>query len=95
MKAEWKRLQETFLDATKIGSREMARSVDFAKRQLERLQLVQRRKELFAELGRTLYEATQDGSLPAEVTRYIRSTEANEVVEELSGIDAELAKLNS
>lgn len=91
MKPEWKRLQETLTDAAKISGRELARSVDFAKRQLARVQLVQRRKELFSELGRTLYEATQDGSLPEEVARYVKATEVNEIVEEIKNIDSELA----
>ncbi len=89
--ADWKRIQETLADAARLSSREIQRGVDFAKKNLERVHLVQRRKDLFSELGRNLYEAHLDG-LPADVERFLAETEFAEIIGELEDVDAEIAR---
>lgn len=86
-----RKIQETLVDAARIGSREIQRGMDYAKRNLERVHLVSRRKDLFSELGRNLYEAHVDG-LPPEVARFLSETEFSEILAEISSIDAELAR---
>lgn len=88
--ADWKRIQETLADAARLSSREIQRGVDYAKKNLERVHLVQRRKDLFAELGRNLYEAHLDG-LPSDVARFLAETEFSEIIAELEDVDAEIA----
>ena len=89
---DWKKIQETLSDAAKISSRELKRGVDEAKRQIGKVQIVQKRKELFAELGRNLYEAYIDG-LPEEVENFLKQTELYEIIEDLKETDKELMKL--
>ncbi|MGY3805351.1 hypothetical protein ACWNT8_14900 [Pigmentibacter ruber] len=89
---DWKKIQETLSDAAKISSRELKRGVDEAKRQIGKVQIVQKRKELFAELGRNLYEAYVDG-LPEEVENFLKQTELYEIIEDLKETDKELMKL--
>lgn len=89
--ADWKRIQETLADAARLSSREIQRGVDYAKKNLERVHLVQRRKDLFSELGRNLYEAHLDG-LPPEVARFLAETEFAEIFAELEDVDAEIAR---
>lgn len=91
LSADLKRLQESLTDAARISSREIKRSVDLAKRQLERVQLVNQRKDLLAELGRTLYEAHGDG-LPPLVADYVNETELAEIIGEIKAIDGKLAQ---
>ncbi|WGL60647.1 hypothetical protein QEJ31_03395 [Pigmentibacter sp. JX0631] len=89
---DWKKIQETLSDAAKISSRELKRGVDEAKHQIRKVQIVQKRKELFAELGRNLYEAYVDG-LPEEVENFLKQTELYEIIEDLKETDKELLKL--
>jgi hypothetical protein len=86
---ELKKFQETLTDVAKMSSREFSRGVDLAKKQLERVQLVQRRKELFAELGRELYDAHRSG-LPDHVVSYFKETEFQEIISEIENLDLEL-----
>ena len=88
---EWRKLQETLADAARLSSREIQRGVDFAKRNLERVHLVQRRKDLCSELGRNLYDAHQDG-LPPEVLAFLADTEFAEIIAELKNVDEEIAR---
>ncbi len=89
---DWKKIQETLSDAAKISSREIKRGVDEAKRQIGKVQIVQKRKELFAELGRNLYEAYMDG-LPEEIEKFLKQTELYEIIQDLEETDKELRKL--
>ncbi len=89
---DWKKIQETLSDAAKISSREIKRGVDEAKRQIGKVQIVQKRKELFAELGRNLYEAYADG-LPEEIEKFLKQTELYEIIQDLEETDKELRKL--
>ncbi|APJ04422.1 hypothetical protein [Silvanigrella aquatica] len=89
---DWKKIQETISDATKIGSREIKRGVDEAKKQIGKMQLLQKRKELFAELGRNLYDAYQDG-LPEEIEKFLKETELQEIIQDIENTDKELIKL--
>ncbi len=91
LSVDLKKLQETLADAARIGAREVQRGVDYARRNLEKVQLVQRRKDLFSELGRNLYDAYVDG-LPPEVARFLDETEFSEIIGEIRGIDDELAR---
>lgn len=88
---EFKRVQETLADAAKIGSKEVVRKFGQAKKQMERVHLVYRRKELMAELGRALYEAHKDG-VSKELGDFIKNTEFQEIFEEVAALDAELEK---
>jgi|GEM_PF-631389 len=93
--SEWKkfqaRVQQTVADAARLGSRELQRGMSYAKTNIERVHLVSRRKDLFSELGRALYEAHVDGP-PPEVARYLAETEFAEIISEITDIDAELAR---
>ncbi|MBX9839600.1 hypothetical protein [Silvanigrella sp.] len=89
---DWKKIQETLSDAAKISTRELKRGVDEAKKQIGKVQLVQKRKELFAELGRNLYEAYEDG-LPEELEKLLKDTELYEIIQDIQNTDKELIKL--
>ena len=89
---DWKKIQETLSDAAKISTREIKRGVEQAKRQIGKVQLLQKRNELFAELGRNLYEGYQDG-LPEEIERFLKETELYEIICDLQDTDKELLKL--
>ncbi|KAB8037712.1 hypothetical protein GCL60_11100 [Silvanigrella paludirubra] len=89
---DWKKIQETLSDAAKISTREIKRGVDEAKKQIGKVQLVQKRKELFAELGRNLYEAYEDG-LPEELEKLLKDTELYEIIQDIQNTDKELIKL--
>lgn len=91
VKDEFKRFQETLTDVASIGRQELLRGVDNAKKQVVRYQFVQRRKELLAELGRTLYDGYRDG-FPDSVAKYFNETEFKEIFSELEQLDADLEK---
>ena len=56
------------------------------------MQLLQKRKELFAELGRNLYDAYEDG-LPEEIERFLKETELYEIIQDIQETDKDLIKL--
>jgi hypothetical protein len=89
---DWKKIQETLTDAAKISSRELIRGLDEAKRQISKMQLLQKRKELFAELGRSFYDAYQDG-LPEDIDRFLKETELYEIIQDIQDTDKDLMKL--
>jgi hypothetical protein len=89
--ADWRKIQETLADAARLSSREIQRGVDYARRNLEKVHLLQRRKDLFSQLGRNLYEAHLDG-LPPEVERFLAETEFSEIIAELKDVDSEIAR---
>ncbi|KAB8029793.1 hypothetical protein [Fluviispira multicolorata] len=88
----WKKVQESIADAATISTREIKRGVEEAKKQYGKVKLIQKRKELFAELGRNLYEAQQDG-LPKEINSFLKETELYEIIQEIKETDEELLKL--
>lgn len=87
---ELKRLQDTLSDAARIGKQEIVRGYGGAKKQLTRFQYIQKRKELFAELGRTLFEAYKDGLPETSVKTFISETEFKEIIGEIESLDAEI-----
>jgi hypothetical protein len=89
---DWKKVQETLSDAAKIGSREIKRGMNEAKRQIDKMQLIQKRKELFAELGRNLYDAFEDG-LPEAAEKFLKETELYEIIQDIHETDKELVNL--
>lgn len=89
---ELKKLQESLSDVARIGKQEVIRGVGVAKRQISKMQQVNRRKELFAELGRTFYEWHEDG-LPDSVRKLIGETELAEIIEEIRNVDEQLSHL--
>ncbi len=89
----WKKIQEALVDSAKMGSHELKRGLIEAKYQLSKYQLIQKRKDLFAELGRSLYESYEDG-LPAEVSKFVRSTELFEIINELRELDHSISEIN-
>lgn len=91
--SRWKKTVNAVSDAAKIGSKEIKRGVKEAKNQLNKLQLLQRRKELFAELGRGLYEASEDG-LPKAVAHFLQTTELHEIVSDIKKVDDRIANIN-
>lgn len=82
----WEKLQSTVSDCAKVGSREIKRGLEEVKEKLSKYQLIQKRKDLFAELGRALYEAHVDG-LPKEVTKFLKPTELQEIIDEIKKVD--------
>lgn len=91
IESSWNKVKDTFSDALQIGSREVQRSVKEAKKQISKFQLIQRRKELFAELGRCLYEMKEDG-LPADVQLFLRSTELGDIMADLEKVDHAISR---
>jgi hypothetical protein len=91
---ELKKLQESLTDVARIGQQEVIRGVEVAKRQLSKMQQLNKRKELCAELGRAFYEWHQDG-LPDSVKNVIDNTELIEIISEIREVDEELSRLNS
>lgn len=89
VKDELKKFQENIVDMVQLGSKEVARGVVQAKKQVVRYQFVQRRKELLAELGRYLYDAHRDG-LPDAVAKFFEETEFKEIFSEIENLDKEL-----
>jgi hypothetical protein len=87
-----KRLGDALVDAAKLGSQEISRGMNEARKQVKKVQLVGRRKDLFAELGRALYEAYEDG-LPAHVKKFVDATELKEIIHDISQIDEDLSSL--
>lgn len=88
---ELKKIQDSLADAAKIGGQEIKRGVGEAKKQLTRMQFIQKRKDLYQELGRTLFEAYKDG-LPEELQTYFSQTDFKEIFDEIDGLDAELER---
>ena len=91
---ELKKLQESLTDVARIGQQEVIRGVEVAKRQLSKMQQLNKRKELCAELGRAFYEWHQDG-LPESVKNVIDNTELIEIINEIREADEELNRLNT
>lgn len=89
----WKKIQDALVDSAKMGSHEIKRGIHEAKNQLSKYQLIQKRKELFAELGRSLYEAEADG-LPEEIAKFIKVTELHEIIDEIKQVDVSIAEIN-
>jgi hypothetical protein len=91
---ELKKLQESLSDVARIGQQEVIRGVEVAKRQLSKMQQLNRRKELFAELGRSFYDWHEDG-LPEHLRKIISETELSEIITEIREIDEQLSQLDS
>lgn len=89
----WKKIQDALIDSAKMGSHEIKRGFSEAKSQLSKFQLIQKRKELFSELGRSLYEAYTDG-LPSEIKNFVQSTELHEIINEIQEVDSSIAEIN-
>jgi len=90
---ELKKKQESLNDVARIGRQEVLRGVDVAKRQISKMQHLNRRKELFAELGRTFYEWHEDG-LPEQLRTLISETELKEIIGEIREVDEQLSELD-
>lgn len=90
---EFKKIQESLNDVARIGRQEVKRGVEEAKRQISKMQHLNRRKELFAELGRAFYEWHEDG-LPDAVRAVISETELMEIISEIRGVDEQLSQLD-
>ena len=89
----WKKIQDAFVDSAKMSSHELKRGLVEAKSQLSKIQLIQKRKDLFAELGRSLYEASEDG-LPEEISKFVKSTELFEIINEIKEVDGTISEIN-
>jgi hypothetical protein len=90
---ELKKLQESINDVARIGRQEVKRGVEVAKKQISKMQHLNRRKELFAELGRAFYEWHEDG-LPEQVRTLIGETELKEIIGEIREVDEQLSELD-
>lgn len=90
---ELKKLQESINDVARIGRQEVIRGVENAKRQLSKMQQLNRRKDLFAELGRAFYEWHEDG-LPESIRSLIGETELMEIISEIRDVDEQLSQLD-
>ncbi len=89
----WKKIQNALIDSAKMSSHEIKRGLNEAKNQLSKFQLIQKRKDLFAELGRSFYEADEDG-LPDEIVKFVKSTELHEIINEIKKVDSSIAEIN-
>ena len=89
----WDKLKDALVDSAKISTKEIKRGILEAKSKFSKYQLIQSRKELFAELGRSLYEAEQDG-LPEEISKFVQSTELHEIIEEIKQVDTHISTIN-
>lgn len=89
-----KKTQAVLDDLTKIGSQEIKHGFQAAKRQFSTMHLLKQRKELFAELGRILYESHEDG-LPHEVAVFFKNTELQEIITEIKNVDNILLNMQS
>ncbi|NBO39212.1 hypothetical protein EBU99_11585 [bacterium] len=90
---ELKKLQESLEDVARIGRQEVKRGVEVAKRHLSKMQHLNRRKDLFAELGRAFYEWHEDG-LPDSLKNVINETELMEIISEIRDVDEQLSQLD-
>ena len=88
-----RKVGDVIMDAAKMGSQEISRGVDEIRYRMKKAKLIQRRKELFAELGRTLYEAHEDG-LPKTVKNYVENTELIEIMGDIKQLDLEMQELS-
>jgi hypothetical protein len=85
---ELKRLQDAAVDAAKIGAREIKRGVEMARMRIERVKLVQQRKELLAELGLVIYELHQQNVSQSEI---FTNSDAIEILADLKVCDEKIA----
>jgi hypothetical protein len=90
---DWLKIRDTIVDSAKMGSNELKRAINETKAKVNKYQLIQKRKELFAELGRFLYEADEDG-LPEEIVKFIKSTELHEIIDEIKQLDLTISEIN-
>jgi hypothetical protein len=88
---ELKRLQDAAFDAAKIGARELKRGVELAKSRIEKLKLVQQRKEFLAELGLVVYEFQQQGT---DAANLFQNPDVQEILSDLENCDKRLAEIN-
>lgn len=91
---ELKKLQESLTDVARIGQQEVIRGVELARRHLTKMQQLNRRKELFAELGRSFYDWHEDG-LPEPLRKIVGETELSEIIAEIRDIDEQLSQFDS
>jgi len=90
--SHWKKAVDAISDAAKMGSKEFQRTATAAKNRWSKTQLIQKRKELFCELGRCLYEATEDG-VPKPVERFLQTTELHEIVMDIKTVDEQIFQM--
>ena len=89
----WEKLKDALVDSAKMSSHEVKRGLYEAKNQISKYQLIQKRKDLFAELGRSLYEAEEDG-LPEDIVKFIKATELHEIISEIKKLDFTISEIN-
>lgn len=89
-----RKLQEALNDVARIGQQEVLRGLGVAKRQLSKMQQLNRRKDLFAELGRAFYEWHEDG-LSENIRSAINETELAEIIHEIREVDTQLSQLDT
>jgi len=93
-KIPWNKIQESISDLAKLGSRELKRSVSHAKVKINTMMIVQRRKELQAELGTLLYEArSSEEELQKTLQNFIKQSEAKDIIKEIESLDDQLNEL--
>lgn len=88
------KMQEIVSDAARISGKELKISLDQAKNKVKKYSLLQKRKELFAELGRYIYESFQE-ELPEAVSKFLKESEMIEILEEIKEVDLGLKKHSS
>ena len=86
-----KKIQEALSDAAKLGSQELLRGFDLAKQNVKRFHLIQRRKDLLADLGRTAFEAYKSGAsqwpLGEQSLEALRQSDFSEILKEIDALD--------
>ncbi len=87
-----KKVQEALSDIAKISRIEIQRGVKEAKKQVNKYQILQRRKELFTELGQTFYELTQENN-GIEMIALLQNSEISDIISDIHHLDQLLIDL--
>ena len=91
---DWKKIQDSLIGMAKIGSRELKRGVSQARTKVNSIMLVQRKKDLFSELGQICYETYHLPTGSAEdLTKALSEAECVDIFKEISDIDEKLAEI--
>jgi hypothetical protein len=90
------KISQSVSDVVRLGTQEVLRGVAFTKESWKKYHLLQKRKDLLAELGRTTYDAvkpTGGTELTLEVCEVLKQGDFADLVKELEVLDTELLNL--
>lgn len=90
MSQSLQKIQAALIDAAKISKREIVRGMEKARSQIENLQHIQKRKELFAELGRVVFEYSETDA--KEASPIFEQTEVKNLIKEIKALNKATAE---